>query len=243
MTIPDTQRAAHQQHPHPVPAGARRASPRGTPSAARPCRSTATARSASSSSRSSLPDRTWPDKLITRAPQWCAVDLRDGNQALIDPMSPARKRKMFELLVRMGYKEIEVGFPAASQTDFDFVREIITDGAVPDDVVDPGAVAVPARADRADLRVACRARTRRSSTSTTRRRSCSGAWCSARSARASRRSPRRRRRWWSSTRASTPTPTSGSSTRRSPTPAPSCPTRSRCATRSPRSGSRRRTGR
>ncbi|HEX2131940.1 MAG TPA: 2-isopropylmalate synthase [Actinophytocola sp.] len=82
----------------------------------------------------SLPDRTWPDKVIDRAPQWCAVDLRDGNQALIDPMSPARKRKMFDLLVRMGYKEIEVGFPAASQTDFDFVREIITDGAVPDDV-------------------------------------------------------------------------------------------------------------
>jgi 2-isopropylmalate synthase len=82
----------------------------------------------------SLPDRTWPDKRITVAPQWCAVDLRDGNQALIDPMSPARKRRMFELLVRMGYKEIEVGFPAASQTDFDFIREIITDGAVPDDV-------------------------------------------------------------------------------------------------------------
>ncbi|MFI7675062.1 2-isopropylmalate synthase [Actinophytocola sp. NPDC049390] len=81
-----------------------------------------------------LPDRTWPDKVITTAPQWCAVDLRDGNQALIDPMSPARKRRMFDLLVRMGYKEIEVGFPAASQTDFDFVREIISDGAVPDDV-------------------------------------------------------------------------------------------------------------
>jgi len=82
----------------------------------------------------SVPDRTWPDKVITTAPQWCAVDLRDGNQALIDPMSPARKRRMFDLLVRMGYKEIEVGFPAASQTDFDFVREIINDGAVPDDV-------------------------------------------------------------------------------------------------------------
>jgi 2-isopropylmalate synthase len=81
-----------------------------------------------------LPDRTWPDRRITVAPQWCAVDLRDGNQALIDPMSPARKRTMFDLLVRMGYKEIEVGFPAASQTDFDFVREIIIDGAVPDDV-------------------------------------------------------------------------------------------------------------
>jgi 2-isopropylmalate synthase len=81
-----------------------------------------------------LPDRTWPDKVIDRAPQWCAVDLRDGNQALIDPMSPARKRRMFDLLVRMGYKEIEVGFPSASQTDFDFVREIITEGAIPDDV-------------------------------------------------------------------------------------------------------------
>ncbi|MFI6870779.1 2-isopropylmalate synthase [Nocardia sp. NPDC050406] len=81
-----------------------------------------------------LPDRTWPSKVIDRAPSWCAVDLRDGNQALIDPMSPARKRRMFDLLVRMGYKEIEVGFPSASQTDFDFVREIIEDGAIPDDV-------------------------------------------------------------------------------------------------------------
>ncbi|WP_191984104.1 2-isopropylmalate synthase [Amycolatopsis eburnea] len=81
-----------------------------------------------------LPDRTWPAKRIERAPLWCAVDLRDGNQALIDPMSPARKRKFFDLLVRMGYKEIEVGFPAASQTDFDFVREIIEEGAIPDDV-------------------------------------------------------------------------------------------------------------
>jgi 2-isopropylmalate synthase len=81
-----------------------------------------------------LPDRSWPERVIGRAPLWCAVDLRDGNQALIDPMSPARKRRMFDLLVRMGYKEIEVGFPAASQTDFDFVREIIADGAIPDDV-------------------------------------------------------------------------------------------------------------
>src|SRR6195256_2090822 len=81
-----------------------------------------------------LPERTWPAKRIDRAPMWCAVDLRDGNQALIDPMSPARKRRMFDLLVRMGYKEIEVGFPSASQTDFDFVRAIITEGAVPDDV-------------------------------------------------------------------------------------------------------------
>jgi 2-isopropylmalate synthase len=82
----------------------------------------------------SLPDRTWPDRVIGRAPMWCAVDLRDGNQALIDPMSPARKRRMFDLLVRMGYKEIEVGFPSASQTDFDFVREIIERDVIPDDV-------------------------------------------------------------------------------------------------------------
>ena len=82
----------------------------------------------------SLADRTWPDRVVDQAPVWCAVDLRDGNQALIDPMSPARKRRMFELLVRMGYKEIEVGFPSASQTDFDFVREIITESAIPDDV-------------------------------------------------------------------------------------------------------------
>ncbi len=81
-----------------------------------------------------LPDRTWPGKRIEVAPRWCAVDLRDGNQALIDPMSPERKRRMFDLLVGMGYKEIEVGFPAASQTDFDFVRQLITDDAIPDDV-------------------------------------------------------------------------------------------------------------
>ncbi|PPF09437.1 2-isopropylmalate synthase [Rathayibacter sp. AY1C7] len=81
-----------------------------------------------------LPDRTWPSKRITAAPRWCAVDLRDGNQALIDPMSPERKRIMFDLLVRMGYKEIEVGFPSASQTDFDFVRSLIEEGAIPEDV-------------------------------------------------------------------------------------------------------------
>ncbi len=82
-----------------------------------------------------LKDRTWPDKVISKAPRWCAVDLRDGNQALIDPMSPSRKLKMFELLVKMGYKEIEVGFPSASQTDFDFVRELIEKDLIPDDVV------------------------------------------------------------------------------------------------------------
>ncbi|MEU5988601.1 2-isopropylmalate synthase [Spirillospora sp. NPDC047418] len=82
-----------------------------------------------------LPDRTWPGQVTTEAPRWCAVDLRDGNQALIDPMDAHRKLQMFELLVRMGYKEIEVGFPAASQTDFDFVRQIIDEGRIPDDVV------------------------------------------------------------------------------------------------------------
>ena len=81
-----------------------------------------------------LTDRTWPTKTITAAPRWCAVDLRDGNQALIDPMSPERKKIMFEMLVRMGYKEIEVGFPSASQTDFDFVRTLIEDNLIPDDV-------------------------------------------------------------------------------------------------------------
>ncbi len=84
--------------------------------------------------RVDLPDRTWPGRRIQSAPRWCAVDLRDGNQALIDPMSPERKRVMFELLVKMGYKEIEVGFPSASQTDFDFVRQLIEDGLIPDDV-------------------------------------------------------------------------------------------------------------
>jgi 2-isopropylmalate synthase len=81
-----------------------------------------------------LPDRQWPSRSITRAPRWLSTDLRDGNQALIDPMNNARKRAMFDLLVRIGYKEIEVGFPAASQTDFDFVRELIESGRVPDDV-------------------------------------------------------------------------------------------------------------
>ena len=84
--------------------------------------------------RVDLPDRTWPARRIEQAPRWCAVDLRDGNQALIDPMSPERKRIMFELLVTMGYKEIEVGFPSASQADFDFVRSLIEEGAIPDDV-------------------------------------------------------------------------------------------------------------
>jgi 2-isopropylmalate synthase len=81
-----------------------------------------------------LPDRTWPSRVITEAPRWLSTDLRDGNQALIDPMSPARKMAMFDLLVKMGYKEIEVGFPSASETDFAFVRQLIEGDRVPDDV-------------------------------------------------------------------------------------------------------------
>ena len=81
-----------------------------------------------------LRDRTWPDRKLTKAPRWCSVDLRDGNQALIDPMDPERKRRMFEALVTMGFKEIEVGFPSASQPDYDFVRLLIEEDLVPDDV-------------------------------------------------------------------------------------------------------------
>ncbi|MFY1634723.1 2-isopropylmalate synthase [Solwaraspora sp. WMMB335] len=81
-----------------------------------------------------LPDRQWPGRRIEQAPRWCAVDLRDGNQALIDPMSPERKRRMFQLLVQMGYKEIEVGFPAASQADYEFVRQLVEQDLIPDDV-------------------------------------------------------------------------------------------------------------
>jgi 2-isopropylmalate synthase len=81
-----------------------------------------------------LPDRTWPGRRIESAPMWCSVDLRDGNQALVDPMDATRKRRMWDLLVQMGFKEIEVGFPAASQTDFDFVRELIEGGLIPNDV-------------------------------------------------------------------------------------------------------------
>jgi len=81
-----------------------------------------------------LPDRTWPGRVITEPPTWCSVDLRDGNQALIEPMDPARKLRMFQHLVRIGFKEIEIGFPAASQTDFNFVRQLIQENLIPADV-------------------------------------------------------------------------------------------------------------
>src|SRR3546814_446766 len=86
---------------------------------------------------SDLPDRQWPGRVIAEPPIWCSVDLRDGNQALIEPMNAARKRRMFKLLVEMGFKEIEVGFPAASQTDFDFVRALIEEDLVPEDATIP----------------------------------------------------------------------------------------------------------
>jgi 2-isopropylmalate synthase len=82
-----------------------------------------------------LPDRRWPERALTRAPTWCSVDLRDGNQALPDPMGHERKRALLELLVRVGFKQIELGFPSASQTDFDFIRWALTSGALPDDVL------------------------------------------------------------------------------------------------------------
>ena len=81
-----------------------------------------------------LPDRTWPDSVIDRAPIWCSTDLRDGNQALVNPMDTARKRRFFDLLLALGVKEIEVGFPSASKTDFDFARTLVEEGLIPDDV-------------------------------------------------------------------------------------------------------------
>ena len=99
-----------------------------------------------------LPDRQWPSQVIEKAPIWCSVDLRDGNQALIEPMGVERKNRMFELLVGMGFKEIEVAFPSASQTDFDFVRSIIESGAIPDDVAIQVLTQCRAGADRAHVR-------------------------------------------------------------------------------------------
>ena len=92
-----------------------------------------------------LPDRTWPSRVITQPPLWCSSDLRDGNQALIEPMDRRRKQRMFDLLVEIGFKEIEVAFPSASQTDFDFVRALIDEGRIPDDVTIQ--VLTPARED------------------------------------------------------------------------------------------------
>ena len=126
----------------------------------------------------SLPDRTWPDVVLTQAPIWCSTDLRDGNQALVNPMDTARKRRFFDLLVQLGIKEIEVGFPSASKTDFDFARTLVEEGLIPERHDDRGADAGAAGADRAHVRGDRRARRARSCTSTTRPRRRSGASCS-----------------------------------------------------------------
>ena len=81
-----------------------------------------------------LPDRTWPNQVLTRAPMWCSIDLRDGNQALVEPMDLERKRRLWDKLVEIGFKQIEVGFPSASQTEFDFLRELIEEDRIPEDV-------------------------------------------------------------------------------------------------------------
>ena len=129
-------------------------SPRGTPSAAARCRCTATAPSTRWSRTSTLPDRTWPDKRITKAPLWCAVDLRDGNQALIDPMSPARKRRMFDLLVRHGLQGDRGRLPGREPDRLRLRARDHRGRRRPRRRAHPGALAVPPRADRADLPVA-----------------------------------------------------------------------------------------
>ena len=108
------------------------------------------------------PEREWPNREIEKAPVWCSVDLRDGNQALIDPMVVTEKIEMFELLTRIGFKEIEVGFPAASQIEYDFLRQLVDRRLIPDDVLSRS-----------------RAAARPSSTSITQRRRCRGTSCSA----------------------------------------------------------------
>ena len=122
-----------------------------------------------------LADRTWPDAVLTRAPVWCSVDLRDGNQALIEPMDAARKLRMFETLVKIGFKEIEVGFPSASQIEFDFVRKLIDEDRIPDDVT----IQVLTQAREPLIRrtfecAARRARARSCTCTTPPRRSCAG---------------------------------------------------------------------
>ena len=139
--------------------------------------------------RSASTDRTWPGKRIDKAPIWCSVDLRDGNQALIDPMGHERKARMFQLLLDMGFKEIEIGFPSASQTDFDFARWCIEEGDVPDDVSLQVLVQCrPELITRTFESLQGRAPSR-SCISTIRPASCSAASCSRRTSPASSRSP------------------------------------------------------
>ena len=210
-----------------------------TPSSPAACRSTGTRRS----TPSTCPTAPGRPRRSTRAPLWCSVDLRDGNQALIDPMTPARKRQMFDLLVRLGYKEIEVGFPSASQTDFDFVRQLVEEDLIPDDVT----IQVLTQAREALIERTYESIARRP------QRDRPPVQLDVDPAAPGRLRPRQgrhhgdRRRRAPSCAASSPTrcprPTSGSSTRRSPTPGPSSSTPPRSATPSTTSGSRRRTAR
>ncbi len=178
-----------------------------------------------------LPDRQWPEKTITAPPVWCSVDLRDGNQSLIEPMGHDRKMRMFNALVAMGFKEIEIGFPSASQTDFDFCRFLIDNRKIPDDVT--VQVLVQCREELITRTFEGFAgRSRPSCISTIRRPSCSAGWCSSRTAKASSRSLWRARgssRSWRR-RAAWRTP-SASSIRPRASPAPSSTTPSTSARR------------
>ena len=189
-----------------------------------------------------LPDRRWPSRTITRAPVWCSVDLRDGNQALINPMDYERKLRMFRTLVRMGFKEIEVGFPSASQTDFDFVRTLIEEDMVPDGVTIQVLTQARDHLIRAHLREPERSQGARSRTSTTRPRPCNAGWSSEWTGPASPRSrstaPAECGRWPSSSKDRR----SDTSTHPRASPAPSSTTRSRSARPSPTSGSLLRRG-
>ena len=175
-----------------------------------------------------LHDRTWPDCQFDRAPRWASVDLRDGNQALIDPMDPERKLALFQQLIDVGFKEIEVGFPSASQTDYDFQRLIIEEGLIPDDV--EIQVLVQCRQELIERTYESLAGAPAPAcTSTTRSPSCSGASSSGSTRRASSTSPSRRPNCARSTSPPSPpgAPTSATSTRPRASPAPSRTSRSR----------------
>ena len=191
-----------------------------------------------------LPDRQWANRQIEKAPLWCSVDLRDGNQALIDPMDPTRKRRMFDTLVAMGFKEIEVGFPSASQPDFDFCRQLIEEDLIPDDVTIQ--VLVQCRPDLIERTYECLEGAPRAivhfynSTSILQRRVVFGL--------EQRRHHPDRSRGGPVCAASSRTtccraPTCATSTRRRASPAPRSTTPSRSAARSPTWSSRRRTAR
>ncbi len=127
--------------------------------------------------RVNLPDRQWPNQVVEVAPIWCPVDLRDGNQALLTPMDIPKKRKLFDCLVRMGFQQIEVGFPVSAQVEFDFIRHLIEEDAIPDDVTIQ--VLTPARVDLIPVcSRRCREPNGSSSICTSRHRRSSGMWCS-----------------------------------------------------------------